>query len=95
MTHTAKKDIHTILTILRLDIFKSVYNTHTKGGKGMNSKEIIKILKQNGFRLKSQKGSHKKFVKDDKTAVVADHGKDEIPLGTLKNIERQSGLKLR
>lgn len=61
----------------------------------MNSKEIIKLLKKNGFTLKSQKGSHKKFVKDDKTAIVADHGKDEVPLGTLKNIERQSGLKLR
>jgi len=61
----------------------------------MNSKEIIKLLKQNGFMLKSQKGSHKKFIKDQKIVIVADHGKDEVPLGTLKNIERQSGLKLR
>lgn len=61
----------------------------------MNSKEIIKLLKKNGFELKSQKGSHKKFVKDDKTAIVADHGKDEVPIGTLKGIEKQSGLKLR
>ena len=61
----------------------------------MNSKEIIKLLKKEGFELKSQKGSHKKFVKDDKMVIVADHGKDEVPLGTLKNIERQSGVKLR
>ena len=61
----------------------------------MNSKEIIKLLKKNGFKMKSQNGSHKKFVKDNKTAIVADHGKDEVPLGTLKSIERQSGLKLR
>lgn len=61
----------------------------------MNSKEIIKLLKKNGFELKSQRGSHKKFVKDDKTVIVPDHGKDEIPKGTHKNIERQSGLKLR
>lgn len=61
----------------------------------MNSKEIIKILKQNGFRFKSQKGSHKKFIKDEKIVIVADHGKDEVPMGTLKNIERQSGIKLR
>ena len=59
----------------------------------MNSKEIIKILKQNGFKLKSQKGSHKKFVKDDKMVIVPDHGKDEIPKGTQKSIERQSGIK--
>ena len=60
----------------------------------MNSKEIIRILKQNGFKLKSQKGSHKKFVKDDKTVIVPDHGKDEIPKETQKSIERQSGIKL-
>ncbi len=59
----------------------------------MNSKEVIKILKKNGFELKSQNGSHKKFVNGNRTAIVADHGKDEIPPGTLKNIERQSGIK--
>lgn len=59
----------------------------------MNSKEVIKILKKNGFLLKSQKGSHKKFTKESKTVIVADHGKDEIPMGTLKNIQRQSGIK--
>ena len=59
----------------------------------MNSKEVIKILKKNGFELKSQNGSHKKFVNGERIAIVADHGKDEIPLGTLKNIERQSGIK--
>lgn len=61
----------------------------------MNSKEVIKILKKNGFEFKSQNGSHKKFVNGSRTAIVADHGKDEIPPGTLKNIERQSGIKLR
>jgi predicted RNA binding protein YcfA (HicA-like mRNA interferase family) len=59
----------------------------------VNSKEVIKILKKNGFELKSQNGSHKKFVNGERIAIVADHGKDEIPLGTLKNIERQSGIK--
>lgn len=59
----------------------------------MNSKEVIKILKKNGFELKSQNGSHKKFINGTKIVIVADHGKDEIPLGTLKNIERQSGIK--
>ena len=67
---------------------------HTCKGIIVNSKEVIKILKKSGFLLKSQKGSHKKFVKNDKIVIVADHGKDEIPVGTLKNIERQSGVKL-
>lgn len=60
----------------------------------MDAKEVLKILKQNGFELKSQRGSHKKLIKDEKTVIVPDHGKDEIPIGTIKNIERQSGIKL-
>ncbi len=60
----------------------------------MNSKQLLKILKENGFLLKSQKCSHKKLIKEDKIVIVPDHGKDEIPLGTLKNIEKQSGVKL-
>ena len=61
----------------------------------MDAKEVLKVLKKSGFVLKSQKGSHKKLIKDDNTVIVPDHGKDEIPMGTLKNIERQSGVKLR
>ena len=61
----------------------------------MDSKEIIKILKQNGFIFRSQKGSHKKFVKDDRTVIIPEHGKKDIPMGTLKNIEKQSGIKLK
>ncbi len=41
----------------------------------MNAKEIIKILKENGFIKKSQKGSHEKYIKDNKTVIVPIHGK--------------------
>jgi mRNA interferase HicA len=61
----------------------------------MDAKEVLKILKKNGFEHKSQKGSHKKLIKGEKTVIVPDHGSKEIPIGTLKNIERQSGVKLR
>jgi len=61
----------------------------------MNAKEIIKILKENGFVKKSQKGSHEKYIKDDKTVIVPIHGKRDIPVGTIKSIELQSGIKLR
>jgi len=59
----------------------------------MNAKEILKILKQNGFVIKSQKSSHIKLIKDDKSAVVPNHGKKDVPIGTLKHIEKQSGIK--
>ena len=61
----------------------------------MNAKEIIKILKENGFVKKSQKGSHEKYIKDDKTVIVPIHRKKDIPIGTIKSIEIQSGVKLR
>ncbi len=60
----------------------------------MNSKEIIKVLLKNGFMKKSQNGSHQKLTKDERTVIVPIHGKDEIPKGTLKSIEKQSGVKL-
>jgi len=57
----------------------------------MSSKEIIRVLKQNGFKYISQKGSHKKFKKDGKIVIVPDP-KKEIPRGTFASIVRQSGL---
>jgi len=59
----------------------------------MDAKQVLKILKQSGFELKSQKGSHKKLIKDNIMVIVPDHGSKDIPKGTLKNIERQSGIK--
>jgi mRNA interferase HicA len=61
----------------------------------LDAKEVIKILKQNGFTLKSQKGSHSKYIKDNKTVIVPVHAKKDIPTGTLKSIEKQSGIKIK
>ena len=57
----------------------------------LSSKEIIKILNENGFKLVSQRGSHKKFRKANRIVIVPDPRK-EIPRGTLASIIRQSGL---
>ena len=57
----------------------------------LSSKEIIRILEQNGFTFVSQKGSHKKFKKDRKIVIVPDP-KREIPRGTFSSILRQSGV---
>ncbi len=60
-----------------------------------SSKQIAKTLKNHGFTLFSQKGSHGKFRKkvDEKvvTAIVP-MGKREIPAGTFSSILRQSQL---
>ena len=57
-----------------------------------SSKHIIQVLLNNGFIQVSQKGSHKKFRKAEKTVIVPDPRK-EVPMGTFYSILRQSGLK--
>ena len=56
-----------------------------------SSRAIVNILLRHGFIFVSQKGSHKKFRKGERTVIVPDP-KKEIPLGTFASILRQSGL---
>jgi len=55
------------------------------------SKKIVNTLIKNGFYLVSQRGSHQKYRKDEKTVIVPANRK-EIPIGTFHSIIRQSGL---
>ena len=60
----------------------------------MNSREIIKTLKKDGWFEVGQKGSHVQFKHKTKTGrVTVPHPKKEIPIGTLKSIEKQAGIK--
>jgi predicted RNA binding protein YcfA (HicA-like mRNA interferase family) len=56
--------------------------------------EVIKILKLHGFVEASQEGSHKKFFnpKTRRIAIVPFHKGKELPIGTLKSIEKQAGI---
>ena len=56
-----------------------------------SSQKIINALLKNGFIFISQRGSHQKFRKEDKTVIVPASRK-EIPIGTFRSIIRQSGL---
>ena len=65
----------------------------------MTSKEVIKRLKEDGWIevIPGTPGSHRHFrhpTKPGKTTNTFDP-KSELPLATLKSIEKQSGLKLR
>jgi predicted RNA binding protein YcfA (HicA-like mRNA interferase family) len=67
-----------------------------KGRAAMNSREVIRRLQQDGWFQVAQSGSHKQFkhpVKPGRGTVV--YPQKNIPEGTLKSIEKQSGLKLR
>jgi predicted RNA binding protein YcfA (HicA-like mRNA interferase family) len=62
----------------------------------MNSRDVIAALRADGWREVAQKGSHvqlKHPTKPGRVTVV--HPSREIPQGTLRSIEQQSGLKLR
>jgi len=62
----------------------------------MDGREVIRVLKRDGWYDVAQAGSHKQFkhpTKKGRTTVP--HPKRGIPLGTLKSIEKQAGIKLR
>ena len=62
----------------------------------MNSRNIIKLLEADGWVLVAQKGSHQQFKHPTKPGrVTIPHPKIDIPIGTLRSIEKQSQLKLR
>ena len=61
----------------------------------MNSRKLIKAIEADGWVLKRVTGSHHHYVHPSKSGLVTvPHPKRDLPLGTVKAIERQSGLKL-
>jgi predicted RNA binding protein YcfA (HicA-like mRNA interferase family) len=62
----------------------------------VNSREIIKKLKEDGWYEVRRKGSHVQFHHKVKPGTVTvPHPKRDLPIGTLKSIERQAGIALR
>jgi len=60
-----------------------------------SAREVIRVLRRNGFSLVSQKGSHQKWRNPSgRQVIVADHGSKPIPVGTLKSIIEGSGLEV-
>jgi predicted RNA binding protein YcfA (HicA-like mRNA interferase family) len=57
------------------------------------SKEVIRALEADGWYRVGQTGSHVHFKHDTKKGKVPCPVKD-LPIGTLKSIEKASGVKL-
>ena len=56
---------------------------------------MIKKIKAAGWVLARTKGSHHHFHHGARPGIVTvPHPKKDIPIGTLKSIEKQSGVKL-
>lgn len=63
-------------------------------GFSIRSRQVIAALKADGWFVVNQVGSHVQFKHPTKPGrVTVPHPNDEIRAGTLKSIERQSGLK--
>ena len=58
----------------------------------MRDKDLLKLLKQNGWKLDRINGSHHILEKDGKREVLPIHGKD-VPTGLLAKILKRTGLK--
>lgn len=58
----------------------------------MKDKDLLKLLKSNGWQVVRIQGSHHVLQKGGKTEVVPVHGKD-VPKGLLNAILKRTGLK--
>ena len=59
----------------------------------MNGKQLIKLLKENGWHLDRVEGSHHILVNGSKTLTVPVHGNKDIGKGLLHALMKQGGLK--
>ncbi|MBT3368534.1 MAG: addiction module toxin, HicA family [Nitrospina sp.] len=60
----------------------------------MNGKQVIKLLKDDGWEILRVRGSHFRLGKGDQRTTVPVHGKRDLGSGLLKTIEKQTGVKL-
>ncbi|MNE52306.1 YcfA-like protein [compost metagenome] len=75
---------------LKLDLqffAKSKFPTGSISGK-----DVVKFLKKDGFDVVSQSGSHVKLKgPEGEVVIVPVHGNKDLPIGTLKSIQKQAG----
>jgi predicted RNA binding protein YcfA (HicA-like mRNA interferase family) len=64
-------------------------------GQRMKVREILEMLRRDGWYLVATRGSHRQFKHPAKTGRVTVPGKpgDDLPPGLLNSILKQSGLK--
>jgi predicted RNA binding protein YcfA (HicA-like mRNA interferase family) len=60
----------------------------------MDSREIIRRLRADGWVLARTKGSHHQFRHSSKAGLVTvPHPKRDLPIGTVRSIFRQAGME--
>jgi len=62
----------------------------------MSSREIIERLEREGWRLTHVRRSHHHFKHPGRTGrATVPHPRHDLPVGTIRSIERQAGVHLR
>jgi predicted RNA binding protein YcfA (HicA-like mRNA interferase family) len=62
----------------------------------MKSANILRALAADGWMKVAQKGSHVQLRHPAKPGrVTVPHPRRDMPIGTLRSIEKQAGIKLR
>lgn len=62
----------------------------------MHSRKVIAMIIADGWREVGKEGSHVQFRHPSKKGrVTVPHPKRDIPIGTLRSIEKQADIKLR
>ena len=62
--------------------------------KSYSSREVIQLLEADGWYRYGCDGDHYQFKHSQKKGkVTVTHPKKAIPIGTLKSIEKQSGIR--
>jgi len=59
----------------------------------MTGKQLIKLLKENGWQLHRVEGSHHILINGTKTLTVPVHGNKDLGKGLLHALMKQGGLK--
>jgi len=61
----------------------------------MDSRELIELLKRDGWRHVKTSGSHHHFKHPTKPGkVTVPHPKKDLPIGTAKSVLKQAGIKV-
>jgi len=62
----------------------------------MHSRDVIRLLEADGWKQVARKGSHAQFKHPvKKSRVTVPDPKRDLPVGTLRSIEKQSGIRIR
>ena len=59
----------------------------------MTGRDVLRLLKANGWELDRIRGSHHILMKGSATISVPVHGSRDVPKGTLHAILKEAGIR--